>query len=88
MFLSRAIALKKEVLFLVVMTKKRVLSLNAMDKLLRECGARRVSDGAKEMLADVLEERARKYASEASKLAEHAGRKTVTEKDIQLATED
>jgi DNA-binding protein len=70
------------------MTKKRALSLNAMDKILRECGAHRVSDGAKEELANVLENLARKFATEAGKLAEHAGRKTVTEKDIQLATED
>ena len=68
------------------MGKKRILSLNAMDKLMREAGALRVSDDAKTALAEVLEERGIKLAAEAKKYAEHAGRKTVTDKDIQLET--
>ncbi len=56
-----------------------------MDKIMREAGAFRVSDDAKEALADVLEQKALIIAQEAKKLAEHAGRKTVTEKDIRLA---
>ena len=53
---------------------------------MREAGALRVSDDAKTALAEVLEERGIKLAAEAKKYAEHAGRKTVTDKDIQLAT--
>ncbi|PIN73483.1 histone [Candidatus Woesearchaeota archaeon CG10_big_fil_rev_8_21_14_0_10_45_16] len=67
------------------MAKKRFLSLNAMDKIMREAGAARVSDDAKAALADVLEKKAMEISSEAKKLAEHAGRKTITDKDIELA---
>ena len=67
------------------MLKKRFLSHNAMDKIMREAGVLRVSDDAKAALAEVLELKAAALSAEAKKLAEHAGRKTVTEKDIQLA---
>jgi len=56
-----------------------------MDKVMREVGALRVSDDAKVALAEELERKALEIAAEAKKLAEHAGRKTVTEKDIRLA---
>ncbi len=67
------------------MATKRFLSLNAMDKIMRDAGAPRVSDDAKEALAQILEERGRQISAEAKRLAEHAGRKTVTDKDIHLA---
>lgn len=57
-----------------------------MDKIMREAGALRVSDNAKAALAEVLEEKALEISAEAKKLAEHAGRKTITEKDVHLAT--
>ncbi len=56
-----------------------------MDKIMREAGALRVSDDAKAALAEVLEKKALEISAESKKLAEHAGRKTVTEKDIHLA---
>jgi len=68
------------------MSNKGFISLNAMDKIMREAGAERVSDEAKEALAKVLEQKALEIANEAKKFAEHAKRKTITEKDIQLAT--
>ncbi len=68
------------------MAKKRFLSHNAMDKIMREAGALRVSDAAKEALAEVLEKKAMEISAEAKRFAEHAGRKTVTDKDIYLAT--
>ena len=55
-----------------------------MDKIMREIGALRVSDDAKEALAEVLEQKALEISVEAKKFAEHAGRKTITEKDIHL----
>ena len=76
---------KNNPLFLEYMTKKSFLSYNAMDKIMREAGALRVSDDAKEALAEVLEQKAKEISLEAKKLAEHAGRKTITEKDIRLA---
>ena len=56
------------------MSKKRFLSHNAMDKIMREAGAFRVSDDAKAALANVLEQKALSISEEAIKLAEHAGR--------------
>ena len=69
------------------MAKKRYISHNAMDKIMRAAGAHRVSDAAKEALAEVLEKLAMEIAAEASKFAQHAGRKTVTDKDITLAAQ-
>lgn len=67
------------------MVKKRFLSHNAMDKIMRESSGLRVSDDAKMALAEVLEEKAFQISEQAKKFAEHAGRKTITEKDIRLA---
>ncbi len=67
------------------MAKKRFLSHNAMDKMIREAGGVRVSDDAKLALATLLEDKALQISMEAKKFAEHAGRKTITEKDILLA---
>ncbi len=67
------------------MAKKSILSYNAMDKILRKAGAHRVSDDAKEALAEALEQKALEISAEANKFAEHAGRRTVNKKDIQLA---
>ena len=67
------------------MQRKRVLPLAAMDKLLREAGAPRVSDGAKEALAEVLEGYALTVGKSAVMFSQHAGRKTVTDADIKLA---
>ena len=71
--------------FFFFMAKKNLLSFNAMDKIMRSGGALRVSDNAKEALAVILEEKALLISTEAKKFAEHAGRKTITEKDIRLA---
>ncbi|MBS3815540.1 MAG: histone family protein [Hadesarchaea archaeon] len=62
------------------------LPIAAVDRIIRKAGARRVSEGAAEALAEVLEERALSIASEASRLAEHAGRKTVRDVDVRLAS--
>lgn len=56
-----------------------------MDKIMHEAGALRVSDDAKAALAEVLEQKALNISTIAKRLAEHAGRKTITKKDIQLA---
>jgi len=67
------------------MVEDKFLSYNAMDKLMRKAGALRVSDDAKEALAVALERKALDIAQVAKKMAEHAGRRTVTKKDIELA---
>ena len=65
---------------------KRLLSLNAMGKIMERAGALRISDSAKQAMAQVLEEQGKHLAQEAIKYAEHAGRRTVTNKDIELAS--
>ena len=67
------------------MTKK-LLPLAAMEKILKQAGAERVSDKAKVALKDVIEERVAKIAADAVRLASHAGRKTVKEEDVKLAS--
>jgi histone H3/H4 len=61
------------------------LPIAAIDRVIRKSGAKRVSEDAAVALAEVLEERAMAIAAEASKLAEHAGRRTVRDVDIRLA---
>jgi len=66
------------------MAYERFLSLNSMDKIMRKAGAQRVSDEAKEALANVLQKKGIEIAVEAKRMAEHAGRKTITKKDIDV----
>jgi len=66
-------------------TPKRLIPLAAMEKLMKQAGASRVSESAKEALKNVLEELASSVAANAVKFAQHAGRKTVKAGDITLA---
>ena len=70
------------------MTTEKILPLAAMEKLLKKCGAERVSDKAKAALKNVIEEKAEEIATKAIRLAIHAGRKTVKEGDIKLAAKE
>ena len=67
------------------MATQRILPLAAMEKLLKKAGAERVSDRAKEALKNVLEDMAEDIATQAVKLALHAGRKTIKAGDVKLA---
>jgi histone H3/H4 len=64
---------------------KKTLPLAAMERLLKNGGADRVADKAKEVFRDYLEEHANKISTEASRLAIHSGRKTVKSEDVKLA---
>ena len=64
---------------------RRIIPLAAMEKVLKKCGAERVSDRAKQTLKDLLEDKAEVIAASAVRLAQHAGRKTVKAGDIKLA---
>jgi histone H3/H4 len=64
---------------------KKLLPLAAMEKILKQAGAERVSDKAKAALKNVVEEITTKIATQAVTFASHAGRKTVKEGDIKLA---
>ena len=70
------------------MKTEKILPLAAMEKLLKKCGAERVSDKAKVALKNVIEEKAEEIATKAIRLAIHAGRKTVKEGDIKLASKE
>ncbi|MBL7055498.1 histone family protein [Candidatus Woesearchaeota archaeon] len=63
----------------------RILPLAAMEKIMKQSGADRVSDKAKVALKNVVEEIAEEIAGKAIQLASHAGRKTVKARDIKLA---
>jgi len=65
---------------------KKLIPLAAMEKILKRCGADRVSDKAKMVLKEILEEKASEIAVKALRLTIHAGRKTVKAADIKLAT--
>ncbi len=61
------------------------LPIAAVERLIKLGGAERVSESAALELIEVLEEYAIILSQRAAQLAKHAGRKTVTEKDIKIA---
>ena len=66
----------------------KFLPLAAMEKILKQGGAERVSERAKVALKNALEEIANEIAVKAIKLSAHAGRKTIKSGDIKLAVKD
>lgn len=62
------------------------ITLQPLRRMLKNAGAKRVSDKAAEELGLVLEERAVKMLDVARKLSEHGGRRTVMKRDIKQAT--
>ena len=66
---------------------KYALPLASMERILKNAGATRVSEEAKVALRQVLEDISMDIGEGASKLAAHAGRKTVKAEDIRLASQ-
>ncbi|MCK4521876.1 MAG: NFYB/HAP3 family transcription factor subunit [Nanoarchaeota archaeon] len=64
---------------------KKLLPLAAMEKILKQAGAERVSDKAKVALKEIVEDIVEKIAIDSIKFALHAGRKTIKAGDIKLA---
>jgi histone H3/H4 len=64
------------------MPDKKILSLSAMDKLMKSAGAYRVGEDAKEALREVLEEIGAKISIDADNLSKKAGRVTIKAEDI------
>ncbi|MBI3027103.1 NFYB/HAP3 family transcription factor subunit [Candidatus Woesearchaeota archaeon] len=67
---------------------EKIFPLAAMEKLIKEGGADRVSDKAKVALRNAIEEIAHEIAVKSIKLAVHAGRKTIKAEDIKLAVKE
>ncbi len=71
---------------MIFMASERLLPLAAMEKILKQSGAERVSDKAKVAMKEVIEDIAEDIATQAVRFAVHAGRKTVKAGDIKLAS--
>lgn len=61
------------------------LPISAIAVLIKRLGGERVSRKATTALADILEAEALKLGREATALAGHAGRKTVSAEDVRLS---
>ncbi len=68
--------------------QERLIPLAAMEKLMRQAGAERVSDDAKLALKEIIEDKAKEISEKAARFASHAKRKTVKSEDIKLATKE
>jgi histone H3/H4 len=62
-----------------------ILPVAPVSRLIREAGAKRVSEGARDALAEILESYGLEVAREAVGWASHAKRKTVKAEDIKEA---
>lgn len=59
----------------------------AIEKLMKEKGAKRISDDAKQELKKILENHLYNLSIKASKIATHAKRKTINSADILIANQ-
>lgn len=62
------------------------LPISAMERLLKDAGAERVSEEAKATLKELLEDHAKRIGIKAWEVAKHAKRKTIKSSDLKLAS--
>ncbi len=65
--------------------KDRIIPVAPVDRLIRTVGIPRVSDDGAEKMAKILEEVGVFIARSAAEIVGLAGRKTITDKDVELA---
>jgi histone H3/H4 len=63
------------------------LSQSAVERIMKNAGAERVSADAAETLSGLMEEYGMFLTKEAKKMSDHAGRKTLRGSDIRMAAE-
>lgn len=63
------------------------IPLAAIENLMKDKGAKRVSDDSREELKRILEEYLYDLSLKASKIASHSGRKTINSGDLLIARE-
>jgi histone H3/H4 len=66
--------------------KQKEIKINPMHRLIKRAGAERVSENSAILLSSLLEKVGLEIAKEAVDYAEHAGRKTVKARDINIAS--
>ncbi len=57
-----------------------------IERIIRKAGAERVSDGAVAELKEAVERAGEEIAQDASEMADHAERNTITKEDIEMVT--
>ena len=65
--------------------REHIIPLAISERMLKNAGAQRVSEEAKIMFSNILQEIAEEIGGQAAKISKHTGRKTVQEEDIKLA---
>ena len=65
--------------------REHIIPLAISERMLKNAGTQRVSEEAKIMFSNILQEIAEEIGGQAAKISKHTGRKTVQEEDIKLA---
>ncbi len=65
--------------------RKTIIPKAAVARIMTEAGAKRVSEGAASEMVNILEDIGENIAKKAVEIAKHAKRKTVHDRDIEIA---